>query len=74
MDDTAKQVVADDLPLPRPAHEGDRALLVESLVRPTLVVEGGVRRQYPQQMALVQDEQVVCWPKSTSERFQAARS
>jgi hypothetical protein len=34
-------------------------LLVESLVRPTLVVEGGVRRQYPLQMALVQDEQVV---------------
>jgi hypothetical protein len=38
MDDTAKQVAADDSLLPRPARQRDRTLPVQSLVRALLVV------------------------------------
>jgi hypothetical protein len=50
MDNAAKHVPADDRVLPWPTGQWDRALLIESLMWPTLVVEGGIGSEDPLQM------------------------
>ena len=59
VDDAPKHIPPLDRPRARATGERDRALLLQALVRTALVVEGHEGRQYPQQVALVQDEQVV---------------
>ena len=57
--DAAEDVAAANRPGARTARERDRTALTQPLVRAPFVIEVRVRGEHPQQVALIEDEQVV---------------